>query len=43
MILSFLCILGIVEPDEKNACFGTAPKGNIDFDAGKDDFSKQCT
>lgn len=39
MILSFLCILWIVEPDEKNA-FGISPKGNIDFDAGEDDFSK---
>lgn len=40
MILSFLYVLWIVEADEKDACFGTFPKGNIDFDVGKDDFSK---
>lgn len=41
MIPSCLYVLWIVvEPDERNACFGTSPKRNIDFDVGKDDFSK---
>lgn len=29
-----------MEPEERNACFGTSPKRNIDFDVGEDDFSK---